>query len=667
MNKKEAGIKINKLREEIRKHNHCYYVLSQPVISDFEYDILLNELTELERLYPEFHDPSSPTQRVGDDTNRDFEQAEHKYPMLSLGNTYSPEELAEFDNRVKKALNEPCEYVCEFKYDGVSISLTYVEGKLQRAVTRGDGYKGDDVTANVKTIRSIPLALSGNDYPHEFVIRGEIFFPTDSFKKLNEQREKQGEPLFANPRNAASGTLKLQNSSLVARRPLDCYLYFLAGDNLPYDNHYSNLLKAIEWGFKIPNNVILCKTLDEVLQLIDRWDDERNKINVDVDGVVIKVNSYKQQELLGNTAKSPRWAIAYKYPSGQALTKLLSIDFQVGRTGAITPVANLEPVFLSGTTVKRASLHNADQIEMLDVRIGDMVYVEKGGEIIPKIVGVDKDKRIPGSNPLKYIDKCPECGTLLVRNEGEAMHYCPNESGCPPQVKGKIEHFVSRKAMDIEAAEATVGLLFDNGLIKNVADLYDLKKEYLLPLERFAEKSAEVLIRSIERSKDVPFHRVLYALGIRHVGETVAKQLASHFGSLDNIMNATFEDLTEVEEIGDKIAESLIRYFNDKDNINLVRRLNKAGLQMKSGEAKKMRTDDKLKGLSIIISGTFKNFSRDQMKDIIESNGGKNVGSVSSKTSYLLTGENPGPAKLEKAQKLGVPVISEEEFIKMLK
>lgn len=667
MNKQEAKKRVEKLRLELDKHNHNYYVLNKPVISDFEYDILMNDLLHLEKMFPEFADSGSPTQRVGDDTNKEFRQVAHKYPMLSLGNTYSEEELRDFDARVKKTIGENFTYTCEFKFDGASISLTYIAGKLDRAITRGDGLSGDDVTANVKTIKSIPLQLTGSGFPEEFEIRGEIFMPHAGFNKINKEREKAGESLFANPRNAAAGTLKIQNSSLVAKRPLDCYLYYILGENIHGDSHYANLLKAKEWGFRISEHVGQCKNIDEVLTYIRSANEERKNLPFDIDGVVIKVDSLHHQKQLGYTAKTPRWAISYKFKAEQAETRLISIDFQVGRTGAITPVANLEPVFLAGTTVKRATLHNADQIELHDLRIGDYVLVEKGGEIIPKIVGANKEKRLPGSSPLIYIDKCPECSTLLVRNEGEAAHYCPNDDGCPPQIKGKISHFIGRKAMNIDGlGEETVDLLFNQGLINTVADLYDLKKEQLIPLERMGDKSAENIIAGIESSRQVPFHRVLFAIGIRYVGETVAKKLAGHFKNIDALAKATCEELVEVEEIGERIAESVIQYFGVEKHRQIIEKLRLAGVQLKVENTARGLVSQKLQGLSYVISGTFNKYSRDELKELIEKHGGKNTGSISAKTNYLLAGENMGPAKLEKATKLKVPVITEEDFLRMI-
>jgi DNA ligase (NAD+) len=666
MNSSSAGQRINELRQLLNEHNYRYYVLSQPSVSDYEYDMLLRELIDLETAHPEYFDPDSPSQRVGDDRNQEFTQVKHAYPMLSLGNTYSREELAEFHNRVKKAVSGEVEYVCELKYDGASISLTYEKGKLIQAVTRGDGENGDNVINNIKTIRSIPLIISGSGYPDRFVIRGEVFLPRSGFNRMNREREEIGEVPFANPRNAASGTLKIQNSSLVAKRPLDCYLYFLLGDDLPCELHYENLQKAREWGFKIPEYMKKCHTLEEVFEFIDYWDKERKNLPFDIDGVVIKVNSYEQQRMLGSTAKSPRWAIAYKFKAEQAITRLISIDYQVGRTGAITPVANLEPVKLAGTTVKRASLHNADQIEILDIRINDVVYIEKGGEIIPKVVGVDKSKREPFSQPVKYIEHCPECHTRLVRTEGEAKHYCPNEDGCPPQLKGKLEHFVSRRAMDIGLAEATIEQLFNLGLLKNVADFYELRKEDLVNLERFADKSADNLVNSIAGSVNVPFDRVLYALGIRYVGETVAKKLAAHFQNIDDLMNASFEELTGVDEIGEKIADSIIEYFRNEKHRHLIARLKAAGVTLKMKSQQPELISQKLENRSFVISGVFTGFSRDELKEMIEKHGGKNISSLSSKTDYLVAGENMGPAKLKKAQELGIQIIGEDEFLKLI-
>jgi DNA ligase (NAD+) len=658
--------RIKQLRKVLNEHNYKYYVLNQPSISDFEYDQLMEELIDLESAHPEYADPSSPSQRVGDDRTSEFEQVVHKYPVLSLSNTYSKEEITEFENRIKKIGLGNYEYVCELKYDGASISLTYESGKLIQAVTRGDGVSGDNVISNVKTIKSIPLELMGDGFPSLLEIRGEIFIPHAGFEQMNREREEIGEVPFANPRNAASGTLKIQNSSIVAKRKLDCFLYYLLGENLPSDSHFENLKKAKGWGFKISEHIKKCSELSEVFEFIDYWETRRKNLPYDIDGIVIKIDSYKQQSILGFTAKSPRWAIAYKYKAEQAATRLISIDFQVGRTGAITPVANLEPVMLAGTTVKRASLHNADQIVLLDARINDIVYIEKGGEIIPKVVGVEISSRRSDSKPVEYIKNCPECGTLLIRKEGEAKHYCPNEDGCPPQIKGKIEHFVSRRAMDIGMAEATISQFYENGLVKNIADLYSINKDQLLNLERFADRSAENLINSINNSKKVPFDRVLYALGIRYVGETVARKLANHFESVSNLAEAGFEDLINVEEIGDKIAESIIYYFKNEKNIVLIRRLKEAGIQLSMKKETTERLSDILSGKSIIISGVFSKYSRDGIKDLIEKHGGKNVSSVSARTDYLIAGDKIGPSKLEKARKFNIKIISEDDFFNMI-
>jgi len=663
----EIESRIQSLRSALEQHNYDYYVLSNPTVSDREFDEMMKELEQLEEQHPEYADPLSPTQRVGSDLSKEFESVAHKYPMLSLSNTYSQEEIQDFYDRVARSLNEPFEIVAELKYDGTSISLTYEKGILVRAVTRGDGTRGDDVTANIKTIRSIPLRLRGEGYPEEFEIRGEILLPWAEFDRLNKEREEQEEPLFANPRNAASGTLKQQNAAVVASRRLDGYFYYLLGEGLPADGHYENLEMARSWGFKIPDVIRKCSSLEEVFDYIAYWDVERKNLPVATDGIVLKVNSLRQQRNLGFTAKSPRWAIAYKFQAEKALTRLNSVSFQVGRTGAVTPVANLEPVLLSGTTVKRASLHNEDIIKELDLHIGDMVYVEKGGEIIPKIVGVDVDTRsILMGDPVQFIKYCPECKALLVRPEGETAHYCLNESGCPPQIKGRIEHFVTRRAMDIGMGPETVEDLYEAGLIENAADLYTLTIPDLLTLERWAEKSAQNLMDSLERSKEVPFERVLFALGIRFVGETVARRLANAFHSMERLQQATLEELTDVNEIGGRIAQSLLNYFADEKNQQIVARLKAHGLQMAMAEEKLQNRSDKLKGLSIVISGTFSRYSRDEYKEMIEQNGGKNSGSVSKKTDYILAGENMGPAKLEKAAKLGVKIINEEEFLNML-
>jgi len=666
MKQSEARDRIEKLRREINEHNHRYYVLNQPEISDFEYDLLLNELETLEKKFPELITEDSPTKRIGSDVTKEFIQYEHKYPMLSLGNTYSEEEIRDFDNRVKKTVNSEVEYVCELKFDGASISITYINGQLQRAVTRGDGIKGDDVTLNVKTIKNIPVRINQEKIPKEFVLRGEIIFTRSVFDRLNEERAADGIQLFANPRNAAAGTLKLLDPKIVASRSLDCFFYFLLGEDLPYDNHFDNMKLASNWGFKVPESMKRCKDIGEVLEFINYWDTARRNLPYDIDGVVIKVNSLALQKELGYTAKSPRWAIAFKYKAEQVSTRLLSIAFQVGRTGNITPVANLEPVLLAGTTVKRASLHNEDQIDLLDLHINDTVFVEKGGEIIPKIVGVDLTNREHESNKVAFISNCPECGTLLVKNEGEANHYCPNYLHCPPQIKGRIEHFISRKAMDIDGlGEETVDLLFSKGLISNIADLYELKKEQLVPLERLGEKSASNIIKSINDSVNVPFHTVLFALGIRHVGETVAKTLAKEFRTIEDLISADAEQLTSINEIGPKIAGSIIGYFDDADNKEIIRRLKSYGIRF-SGEGTGSAVSDKLIGKTIVISGVFNKHSRDEYKELIEKNGGKNSSSISANTSFILAGENMGPSKEERAKELDVEIINEEEFLKLI-
>lgn len=659
--------KIKALREALEQHNYNYYVLSAPTISDREFDEMMKELQVLEEAHPEYADPHSPTQRVGSDLSKEFEQVVHKYPMLSLGNTYSEDEVKDFYERIARDLNEPFEIVAELKYDGTSISLTYEDGRLVRAVTRGDGTRGDDVTANVKTIRSVPLKLMGDRYPATFEIRGEILLPWAEFDRLNKEREEQEEPLFANPRNAASGTLKQQNPAVVAARKLDAYFYYLLGEELPAETHFDNLEAARSWGVKIPNVIRVCNSLEDIYDYIAYWDVERKNLPVATDGIVLKVNSLRQQRNLGFTAKSPRWAIAYKFQAERAVTRLNSVSFQVGRTGAVTPVANLEPVLLAGTTVKRASLHNADIIEGLDLHLGDKVFVEKGGEIIPKIVGVDVEARgLLVGDKVRFIRSCPECGTPLMRPEGEAAHYCPNEAGCPPQIKGKIEHFVTRRAMNINMGPETVEDLYEAGYIKDTADLYTLEIADLLRLERWADKSARNLMASLEESKQVPFERVLYGLGIRFVGETVAKRLVSAFHSMEQLEQASFEDLTAVDEIGERIARSIIAYFADERNRTLVNRLMEYGLQMSVPEEKLANRSEKLKGLSIVISGTFAKHSRDEYKAMIEQHGGKNSGSVSGKTDYILAGDNMGPAKLEKAAKLGVKIINEDEFLNMI-
>lgn len=665
MNETEAKIKA--LREELELYNYQYYVLNTPTISDRDFDFKLKELEALEKAHPEYADPCSPTRRVGSDLSKDFEQVTHQYPMLSLGNTYSKEEVRDFYERTTRLLNEPFEIVAELKYDGTSISLLYEKGRLVRAITRGDGTRGDDVTVNVRTIRSIPLKLRGNDYPESIEIRGEILLPWAEFDRLNKEREEQEEPLFANPRNAASGTLKQQNPAIVASRKLDAYFYYILGKELPADTHYDNLQKARSWGIKISSFIRKCMTLSEIFNYIDHWDTERKKLPVATDGIVLKVNSLRQQKFLGFTAKSPRWAIAYKFQAEQAVTRLNRVTYQVGRTGVVTPVANLDPVLLAGTTVKRASLHNADIIESLDLHIGDKVFVEKGGEIIPKIVGVDTEARpMLLGEKVRFIRNCPECGTPLIRPEGEAAYYCPNELGCPPQIKGKIEHFVTRKAMNINIGPETVEDLYNAGYVKDAADLYTLKAADLLRLERWAEKSAQNLITSLEESRKVPFERVLYGLGIRYVGETVAKRLAKAFPSMEKLEEASFELLVDVDEVGERIARSVLNYFADERNRDLVYRLKEAGLSMSVAEETLAARTDKLKGATIVISGTFAKHSREEYKAMIEQNGGKNSGSVSAKTDYILAGENMGPAKLEKAEKLGIKIINEEDFLNLL-
>jgi DNA ligase (NAD+) len=658
---------IESLRTELHQHNYNYYVLNNPTISDVDFDMKMQHLSHLEKQFPEFFDPLSPTQRVGSDINTSFTQIKHEYPMLSLANTYSEGEVQEFYQRVAKLLNEDFELVCELKYDGTSISLIYENGKLQRAVTRGDGEKGDDVTQNVKTIRSIPLMLHG-EYLQKFEIRGEILMPWSVFDEINKEREEQEEPLFANPRNAGSGTLKLQNSSIVASRKLDAYFYSLLGGNLPFASHFDSLQSAKQMGFKVSDAIKVCKTIDEVFEFIRYWDVERKNLPVATDGIVIKVNNFEQQRNLGFTAKSPRWAIAYKYQAEKALTRLNSVSYQVGRTGAVTPVANLDPVQLSGTVVKRASLHNADIIEALDLHIGDMVYVEKGGEIIPKITEVAVDQRFMIGDKVQFIKNCPECNSELIRYEGEAANYCPNESNCPPQIKGKIEHFVSRKAMNIEGlGTETIALLYDNGMLHNVADIYTLQVSDLAKLERLGNKSAQNIKTSCDKSKEVPFERVVFALGIRFVGETVAKKLAQAFKNIEALESADFESLISVDEIGERIANSVINFFSDKNNIEIINKLKDYGLNLAISEEQQKEVTNILEGKIIVISGTFSHHSRDEYKNMIELNGGKNSGSVSSKTSFLLAGENVGPEKLKKANSLGVEIISEDVFLQMIK
>ena len=657
-------VEIESLREQLNYHNHKYYVENSPEISDYDFDSMMRRLMELEAEHPQYYDPLSPSVRVGSDRTSEFASVAHRYPMLSLSNTYSIEELSAFIERIEQQQGMT-EFVCELKFDGTAISLTYEGGRLVRAVTRGDGTTGDDVTANVKTIRSIPLTLSGEDIPELFEIRGEIFMPYASFDRLNSEREAAGEALFANPRNAAAGTLKQQQSAVVAKRGLDCTLYQMAGDNLPFTNHIENLEAARRWGFKVSEHMTLCRGAKEVIEYINHWDEARKSLPYPTDGVVIKVNDFALRRSLGFTAKSPRWAVAYKFKAESALTRLLSVDFQVGRTGAITPVANLEPVLLAGTTVKRASLHNAEQIAALDIRIGDKVYVEKGGEIIPKITGVELSERKADSTPFEYITLCPECGAKLVRFEGEAKHYCPNQSGCRPQILGRIIHFIRRKAMNIDGLGAeTVELLFKNGLIADIADLYTLKATDLAVLPRLGEKSADNIISSIEASKSVPFARVLFGLGIRFVGETTAKYMASHFKSLDAIMAADSTTLQDAEEVGDKIAQAIIEYFADPVNLAIIERLRAAGLQFESEQA--VRSSNILEGKNVVVSGKFSVYSRDELKALIESHGGKNQSGVSGNTDFIVAGENMGPAKLQKAEKLGITILTEQQFIELI-
>lgn len=668
MNKDEAKEEILRLSKEINYHNHLYYVESNPQISDYEFDKLLEKLQELEKQFPEFAFESSPTKRVGGDITKKFQTVAHTFPMLSLSNTYSEEEILEWENRIKKLEDGAIEYVCELKYDGVAIGIRYENGFLTRAVTRGDGTQGEDITANVRTIRTIPLQLRG-DFPQDFEIRGEIFMPLASFLKLNAEREENGEQLFANPRNTASGTLKMQDSKVVSERNLDSYLYGVYGNNLAFDGHFETVQKAGEWGFKIPlqQSRMIEKTdsAEGIMNFIHFWDKERYNLPFEIDGVVVKVNNYAQQKRLGFTAKSPRWAIAYKFKTERVETKLESVVYQVGRTGSITPVANLKPVQLGGTTVKRASLHNSDQIKKLDLHVNDFVYVEKGGEIIPKIVGVNTEKRTKDAGTIQFIESCPECNATLIRREGEANHYCPNEDACPPQMKGKMEHFISRKAMNIDGLGAeTIDLLYEKGLIKTSADLYDLTFDQVVELDRMADKSADNLIKGLEDSKNVPFERVLFALGIRFVGETVAKKLAKHFKNMDALIAAKFDDLTNVGEIGEKIAISLQQYFLNEEHLHFINRLKKAGLQFEIKE--KVGASNTLEGKSFVVSGVFNAFSRDELKELIESNGGKNVSAISNKTDYVVAGENMGPAKLKKATDLGIAILSEDDFIQLI-
>lgn len=673
---------VDQLTKELNEHNFRYYVLAQPLISDYDFDMKMKQLEQLEKQYPDLAFSDSPTQRVGGAITKEFKQVRHEYPMLSLGNTYSEQEIIDFVTRVKKLIPEKVEYVCELKYDGVAIGLRYENGRLVSGITRGDGEQGDDVTTNIKTIRSIPLRLRADGYPEKFEIRGEVMMTRDVFDQINEERVEIGEQPFANPRNAAAGSLKMQDSAEVAKRSLDCFLYYLVGDRLPINNHYDSLRECRRWGFKIPNYIAKCSSVEDIFDFIQYWNTARRDLNFDIDGVVIKVNSYEQQQALGFTAKSPRWAIAYKFEAESAATELLSIDYQVGRTGAITPVANLAPVTLAGTTVKRASLHNADIIEKLDIRVGDVVFVEKGGDIIPKITGVDFNRRPKSSQTTEFIRQCPECGATLIRNEGEAAHYCPNDSGCPPQIKGRLEHFISRKAMNIESlGEGRIEILYENDLVKSISDFYYLSNESLLGLEKifpadgekkerrvsFREKTVENIMTGIENSKQVPFQRVLYALGIRYVGETVARKLAAHFGNIDALIMANTETLTSVPEIGERIAGSITDYFSKPENIRIIAKLKDAGIQMKTIQAEEPIADGKLVGLSFVVSGVFQNFSREGIKQVISEQGGRVLSAVSANTSFLVAGDKMGPAKIQRAEAIGVKIISEDEFMEMIK
>lgn len=673
---------VDQLTKELNEHNFRYYVLAQPLISDYDFDMKMKQLEQLEKQYPDLAFSDSPTQRVGGAITKEFKQVRHEYPMLSLGNTYSEQEIIDFVTRVKKLIPEKVEYVCELKYDGVAIGLRYENGRLVSGITRGDGEQGDDVTTNIKTIRSIPLRLRADGYPEKFEIRGEVMMTRDVFDQINEERVEIGEQPFANPRNAAAGSLKMQDSAEVAKRSLDCFLYYLVGDRLPINNHYDSLRECRRWGFKIPNYIAKCSSVEDIFDFIQYWNTARRDLNFDIDGVVIKVNSYEQQQALGFTAKSPRWAIAYKFEAESAATELLSIDYQVGRTGAITPVANLAPVTLAGTTVKRASLHNADIIEKLDIRVGDVVFVEKGGDIIPKITGVDFNRRPKSSQTTEFIRQCPECGATLIRNEGEAAHYCPNDSGCPPQIKGRLEHFISRKAMNIESlGEGRIEILYENDLVKSISDFYYLSNESLLGLEKifpadgekkerrvsFREKTVENIMTGIENSKQVPFQRVLYALGIRYVGETVARKLAAHFGNIDALIMANIETLTSVPEIGERIAGSITDYFSKPENIRIIAKLKDAGIQMKTIQAEEPIADGKLVGLSFVVSGVFQNFSREGIKQVISEQGGRVLSAVSANTSFLVAGDKMGPAKIRRAEAIGVKIISEAEFMDMIK
>jgi DNA ligase (NAD+) len=671
MEKETAKLKIEEISTQLRTHNHNYYVRSETTVSDYDFDMLLEELQKLEEQFPEFAYEDSPTQRVGGEITKNFKTVKHKSRMLSLGNSYSKEDIEDFETRIKKLVENELEYICELKYDGVAIGITYKNGKLVQAITRGDGVQGDDITANVKTIRSIPLQLKGDDYPAEFEIRGELFYPKDVFENLNKERAAAGEDLYANARNTASGTLKMLDSKVVAKRKLDCYLYFVLGDDLPFQTHYDSIKKAEEWGFKVPTEkhqlIKKCTTIDQIFEFINHWDKERGHLNFEIDGIVIKVNNFARQEEIGFTAKSPKWAIAYKFKAEKVSTKLLEITYQVGRTGAITPVANLQPVLLAGTTVKRASLHNADQIEKLDIRVNDTVFVEKGGEIIPKIVGVEIGQRDIFSEPTHYIEVCPECATTLVRKEGDAKHFCPNEWGCAPQIKGKMQHFISRKAMNIDGlGEETIDLLFEQKLTNNIGDLYELTYEQLFELESFKEKKSQNIIEGLIASKQIPFERVLYGIGIRFVGETVAKKLAKQFKSIDNIMNASLEELRAADEIGEIIAESVLHFFTVESNVELINQLKAYGLQFELSEEQLANSTTKLEGLIFVVSGVFSKFSRDELKNLIEQNGGKVSSSISKKTSYIVAGENMGPSKLAKAEKLEVSIINEDDFLEMI-
>lgn len=670
MSPEEAKNRIDALSSELKQHNYNYYVLAMPTISDFDFDKKLEELAALEKQFPEFADPDSPTQRVGGDITKEFKTVRHKWPMLSLGNTYNEQELLDFDQRIRKAIGDNFEYVCELKFDGLSMSLTYEGGKLERAVTRGDGIQGDEVTTNVRTIHSIPKKLHPGDYPEHFEIRGEVFMHLKAFERLNDERIENGEVPYANPRNFASGTIKLQDSSEVAKRPLDAFMYFLYTDRQLFKTHWESLQAVKSWGFQVNDESRLCKDIHEVLKFIADWEQARFKLSYDIDGIVIKVNNYSQQQELGFTAKSPRWAIAYKYKAEQVETELLSVSYQVGRTGAVTPVANLKPVLLAGTTVKRATLHNADEIEVrLKLHEHDWVYVEKGGEIIPKIISVNMDKRVPDAAPVRYITHCPACGTLLERKEGEAAFYCPNDEGCPPQIIGKMQHFIGRKAMNIDGlGDETIDTLYQKGFIKQISDIYDLHlhSTELKQLGRFGEKSINNMIDGIERSKQMPFEKVLFGLGIRYVGETVAKKLAAHFKNIDNLENATLEELTTAEEIGGRIAMSIREYFESDKHKQEIEKLKSAGLQFVTEEKELLLQSEKLSGQSFVISGVFEKFSRDELKDLIEQNGGKILSGISAKLNYLVAGDNMGPSKLEKAQKLNIPIISDEDLLKML-